>query len=327
MLINLHTHLEGRIRPSTAVELANELDITPPTGATSWAEALELSEPADLTTYLAKVAASYPFFSSRDRIVRLASEAVEDAAADGTDYLELRFGPATHSMTSPLTFDDVVEAVCDGIAEGTARTGMPAAAIVCALRHHDTEINNAVAETAAKFGGSGVVGFDLAGDEQRFPSLRSYVEAFQIARAAGLGLTCHAAEAADGEAAQEAVRLFGVRRIGHGVHIAKRPDLLDWCRDEGIVIECCPTSNWFTGGVADLNDHPVRTFFEAGVSVVLGDDNPRQTRTQLSDEHRLLSGSLGFSPADLGTIERTSVRSAFVDEPLRVSLTARLPRL
>ena len=64
---------------------------------TSWEDALVLREPADLTAFLACVAAAYPLLGSREALARVAREAVEDAAADGCRFLELRFGPITHT--------------------------------------------------------------------------------------------------------------------------------------------------------------------------------------------------------------------------------------
>jgi adenosine deaminase len=85
MKLNLHSHLEGRLRPSTATALAAEAGIAPPEGG--WEQALQLDGPSNLTVYLSKVAATYPFFRTPAHIARIAYEAVEDAAADGTDYL------------------------------------------------------------------------------------------------------------------------------------------------------------------------------------------------------------------------------------------------
>src|ERR1700721_3124837 len=115
MKLNLHSHLEGRLRPSTAAALAAEAGVPPPEGG--WEHALQLEGPADLTVYLSKVAATYPFFRSPAHIARIACEAVEDAAGDGTDYLEIRFGPATH-LRLGFDMDSVMASVCDGGAEG-----------------------------------------------------------------------------------------------------------------------------------------------------------------------------------------------------------------
>lgn len=321
MKLNLHSHLEGRLRPSTAAALAAEAGVPAPEGG--WERALQLEVPANLTVYLSKVAATYPFFRSPEHVARIACEAVEDAAADGTDYLELRFGPATH-VHMGFAMDDVIAAACDGIAEGTRRTGIQAGIVVAALRHHDEETNIAVARAATRYAGKGVVGFDLAGDESQFYDLSQYEKSFAIARASGLGLTCHAAEARPGSAAREAVERFGVTRIGHGAHLAGDIESLQWVRDRGVVVECCPTSNWFTGAIARRSDHPARYFREQNLRIVLGDDNPVQTKSLLSNERRVLADELGFSAEDLKALDRTSIQAAFLAAGMKQHFLSRL---
>jgi adenosine deaminase len=321
MKLNLHSHLEGRLRPSTATALAAEAGVPAPEGG--WERALQLDGPSNLTVYLSKVAATYPFFRSPAQIARIACEAVEDAAADGTDYLELRFGPATHVHLG-FDLDSVMAAVCDGIAEGMIRTGIHAGVVIAALRHHDMETNIDVARAAVRYAGKGIVGFDLAGDESLFNDLKPYEKPFAIARAAGLGLTCHAAEAAPGSAAREAVERFGVSRIGHGAHLAEDDESLRWVRDRGIVVECCPTSNWYTGAIARRSDHPARYFWAQNLQIVLGDDNPIQTKSLLSNERHVLVDELGFNEKDLNDIDKTSVAAAFVEEATRKEFGLRL---
>ncbi len=321
MKLNLHSHLEGRLRPSTAAALAAEAGVAPPSGG--WEQALQLDGPANLTVYLTKVAATYPFFRTPAHIARIACEAVEDAAADGTDYLELRFGPATHVHLG-FEMDSVMAAVCDGIAEGMTRAHIQAGVVIAALRHHDQVTNIGVARAAARFVGKGIVGFDLAGDESLFNDLAQYEKPFAIARAAGLGLTCHAAEAAPGAAAREAAERFGVTRIGHGAHLAEDDESLRWVRDHGIVVECCPTSNWYTGAIKKRSDHPANYFRRQNVKIVLGDDNPMQTKSLLSNERRVLVDELGFSTEDLHTLDETSVHAAFVEDATRQIFLKRL---
>ncbi|WP_084721788.1 hypothetical protein [Rhodococcus marinonascens] len=115
-------------------------------------------------------------------------------------------------------------------------------------------------------------------------------------------------------------------------------------------VECCPTSNWFTGGIPRLAAHPTfedvdlsmydavlfdcppslgklmfRTFRDSGVAVVLGDDNPRQTLSPKSAERTALSAELGFTGADLLELDRTSVAAAFAEESTRALLNRKLP--
>lgn len=312
MLVNLHSHLEGRVRPTTAAELAADAGLPTPTGG--WEDAIRLTGPADLTVYLAKVASTYPFFRSLDAARRIAREAVEDAAASGIDYLELRFGPATHA-DDERGLDAVISAVTEGMREGSASTGMPSAAVVAALRHHDAETNESVARAASRFAGHGVVGFDLAGDELLYPELTPHVHAFEIARAASLGVTCHAAEAAPGRYAREAVELLGATRIGHGAHIVDDPDVLAWAAESGVIVEICPTSNWYTGAIPTVSAHPAQRFLRGGVRLVLGDDNPMQTGSDLPAERAVLTDILGFTAGELAALDRTSRDGAFYDWP------------
>jgi adenosine deaminase len=319
--LNLHSHLEGRVRPATAAAMAAEAGVAPPEGG--WERALQLAGPSNLTIYLSKVAATYPFFRKAAHIGRITCEAMEDAAADGTDYLELRFGPATHAHAG-FDMDAVIAAACEGLAEGARRTGIEGGLVIAALRHHDEATNIEAARAAARHAGKGVVGFDLAGDELLFRDLTKFEKAFEIARSGGLGLTCHAAEAAPGAAAREAVERLGATRIGHGVHLAQDADSLAWVRDHGIVVECCPTSNWYTGGIARRADHPAKYFRMERVKIVLGDDNPIQTKSLVSNERRVLVEELGLTERDLEDIDRESVQAAFIEDGMRKHFLSRL---
>ncbi len=220
MGLNLHTHLEGCVRPETAAELAATAGVPDPPGG--WERALRMDHPADLTVFLAHVAAVYPVLGSPDALRRVAREAVEDAAADGCHYLEIRFGPATHRRPG-FDLPAVVAAACAGLQEGTAATGLPAGLVVAMLRHTDPETNLAVSRAAAGAAGKGVVGLDIAGDELVYPSQAPYREGYAIAGAAGLGLTAHAAEAGPPSSVVDAVDILGVSSDRARVPGGRRP--------------------------------------------------------------------------------------------------------
>lgn len=320
MGLNLHTHLEGWVRPETAAELAASMGLPAP--AEGWDDALRMRAPADLTVFLAHVAAAYPVLGSYDAMRRIAREAVQDAAADGCDFLEIRFGPATH-VRPGFDLDAVIAATCEGLEEGRAATGLACGLVVCLLRHLDRETNLAVARAAADAAGRGVVGLDIAGDELVHPSLAPYREPFQIAAAAGLGLTAHAAEAGPADAVREAASSLGVRRIGHGSRAADDPTVLAWAADHGITFEVCPSSNVLTGAAASLREHPLHAFLAAGCSVALGDDDPVTTARTLADEERLLVAEGGLTAGDLRRIQRHATSVVFADESTRATLRAR----
>lgn len=321
MGLNLHTHLEGWVRPATAAELAREAGVPAPTGG--WDRALRMDAPGDLTVYLAHVAAAYPVLGSAEGLRRVARESVEDAATDGCDFLEMRFGPSTHRRPG-FDLAAVIAATCEGLADGSRATGLPSGLVVCLLRHDDDETNLAVARAAAASAGAGVVGLDVAGDELVFPSVAPYRAPFAVAAAAGLGLTAHAAEAGPAESVIEAVEGLGVTRIGHGSRAADDPAILAWSVEHGVTFEVCPTSNVLTGAARSVRDHPLHAFLAAGCQVVLGDDDPVTTRSTLADEERLLVADGGLSEEQLRAIHRTACEVVFTDGSTRALLRDRL---
>ena len=147
MGLNLHTHLEGWVRPETAADLARSMGVPDPPVAGR--RPSSCVRPADLTVFLAHVAAAYPLLGSAESLHRVAREAVEDAAADGCDYLEIRFGPATH-VRPGFDLEAVIAATVEGLADGVRATGTPAGLVVCLLRHDDEATNLAVARAAAR---------------------------------------------------------------------------------------------------------------------------------------------------------------------------------
>jgi adenosine deaminase len=317
---NLHCHLEGCVRPSTAADIAREHGVPEP--AAGWDAAFRMREPADLTVFLAHVAAAYPVMGFADALRRIAREAVEDAAASGEDFLEIRFGPATHRRAD-LPIQDVIRAVRDGLAEGTGATGVPTGLVVCLLRHSDRETNLEVARASAALAGDGVTGLDVAGDELRWPSNEAYVEPYRLAAAAGLGLTAHAAEASGAGAAREAAEWLGVTRIGHGTHVADDPAVLAWAVDHDLTFEVCATSNVYTGAARSLREHAVHAFLAAGAGVVLGNDNPTQIGRSLADEERDLQVEAGLTPDQLDRIHRRSIEVGFMEGGVRAALRER----
>src|SRR5207302_3367181 len=130
-------------------------------------------------------------------------------------------------------------------------------AIVCSMRQQPVAENVELARLAGRYAGRGVVGFDLAGDEARYPAAPQR-RAFEAARAAGLRLTCHAGEAGEPASVEEALAL-GVERVAHGVLGARSAATRARIRESGVVLDLCPTSNWKCKAVRSLAEHPLPT--------------------------------------------------------------------
>jgi adenosine deaminase len=303
----LHQHLDGALRPSTAVELAAEAGIPlAPAEAPSRLRAPErCRDQAELLTYFDLPIA---LLQRPEALRRAAAELVADLGADGIRYAEIRWAPRLH-LEGGLGVADVIEAVAAGVADAGAGADVPLVGlIVTAMRSHPPAANVELARVAARFG-SPIVGFDLAGPEAAYPA-PPHAAAFRAAEEGGLSLTAHAGEVAGPERIREALA-FGVRRIAHGVTAAADPSVMNLLRERDVTLDLCPTSNVQAGIVASLADHPLATLHRAGVSVTLNTDDRTVAGTTLSEEMARVATALSLSPAELADIAVNAFRRGF----------------
>jgi adenosine deaminase len=287
------------VRPSTASELASEqgLNLKRP---------LRMIAPEDCPSqavYISYFDDAIAVLQTARALERAALELGIDSAEENIDYLEVRWAPRLH-LRNGLTVPEVIEAVLAGLSAAP----LQAVAIVCAMRHDTVEDNIALASEAGKFAGKGVVGFDLAGDEIRYPAAPQR-PAFEAARAAGLRLTCHAGEAGDPSHVEEALNL-GVERVAHGVIGARDPRIVERIRSEGVVLDLCPTANWKCKAVPTLAQHPLPALVRAGVRCTISTDSRTVADTTLSHEFELAS-EMGLSDDELKRCNEVAYAAKF----------------
>ncbi|WP_196778959.1 adenosine deaminase family protein [Lysobacter silvisoli] len=111
-----------------------------------------------------------------------------------------------------------------------------------------------------------------------------------------------------------AVRLAGADRIGHGVDIAYETDapaLLREMARRRVAVEINLSSNAAILGVSGPA-HPLATYREAGVPVVLSTDDQGVLRSDLSHEYQRAVQEQGLRYPDLKQIARDSLEYAFL---------------
>ena len=316
----LHTHLDGCLRPATLLELARESGVPLPASTPDGvADAMLVRHARDLEEYLQRYIVTVQVLQSHGALARVARELVEDAAADGIRYLEVRFCPALHAPG--VTLEGALEAVLEGLAAGEASTGLMARVIACGLRTLPPATSLAIARAALRYRHAGVVAFDLAGAEAGHPP-EAHADAFRVAREGGLRLTCHAGEAAGADYVRAAVDECKAERIGHGVRLREDPDLQRVLADRAVPLEVCLTSNLHTRAVAVLRDHPAAEYLAAGVPITLNTDSRLMDRTTLTDEYWLAHTALGLDAAALARIARAGFEHAFLLDDARRALLA-----
>lgn len=346
--VSLHDHLDGGLRPSTIIELAaevgHELPETDAEALGNWFR--ESADSGSLPRYLETFEHTLAVMQSREALIRVAREFVEDLAEDGVIYGEVRYAPEQH-LRQGLSLDDVVDAVQEGLDQACEELNseghpMQVGQLLIAMRHADNGVE--IAKLALRHRGHGVVGFDIAGAEDGFPPSRMK-EAFDLLAENLFPTTVHAGEAAGLDSIKDAILVGRAQRLGHGVRVAEDIEIefggvdedgeelgedtglvslgpvANWVRERGIPLEICPSSNLQTGATAEFGEgiesHPIDLLVQTGFNVTISPDNRLMSGTTLSDEFELLVEAFGYDLEDLLDLTLNAAEAAFVPLEMR----------
>ena len=317
--IELHCHLDASLRVSTVADLGRKIGLELPTTLEPALIAPECC--IDLADYIARIDLALEVMQHRDHLVRIAQEVVEDLAADGTIYGEIRFAPQLH-LRNGLNMQEVLNAVHEGLKQGEQETGMKTGLIVCCLRHESGKQSLDIAKLAVN-NRDKVCALDLAGDEARYIGA-PHAEAFALAKREGLRRTVHAGEAAGAESIREALDLLAAERIGHGVRIIESDELQDRAKTARLPLEMCPLSNIQTRAANSLSEHPIDGLLRKGLHVTVNTDCRTVSYTTLTKEFERLETTFKWGAAEFHQCQRNSAEAAFISDDVRADLMSRL---
>ena len=329
-LVVVHDHLDGGIRPATVLDLCHAAGVATPADSTDELAAWMTIRPGmPIAEAFSRFDLVNAALQTPASLHRVASEAVEDLAADGVVHAELRFAPLLHTLGG-MTAAEVIDAVSAGLDTAATATGLDARLIVCLMRDQPEEVSDTAVDVAISAGGR-VVGIDLAGVEPGFPAER-HARPIARAQAAGLRVTIHAGEM-DGPHQIASALACEPDRIGHGWRIIDDCDIADGrivalgptasvLRDTALPLEICLTSNACLG--MPVADHPVRLLADAGFRICLNPDDRTITTTSARREFELARDVLGFSDVELAAMNERAAVAAFLPDDERTALVARV---
>ncbi len=220
---------------------------------------------------------------------------VEQAAAEGLAYVELRGSPQKYGegLDFLIRFQQALD---------QALTSLPSQnrplfrfIIIVDRRAGEKDLRQTIAmavlakEQLPEF----IVGLDLAGDESSGQSDKLagwFTRAFEVC----LPITIHAGEGEAADSIWKAAYHLHADRIGHGLTINDNENLAQRFRDRNICLELCPSSNREVVGfydpeypqTHDLPDYPLLPLWrDKGLPLTLCTDNPGISNTSLADEY------------------------------------------
>lgn len=316
MKIELHCHLDGSLNIDSVQEMLKEQGIV--YEREELREKLEVvPECTSLTEYLEKFELPLRCLQTKEGLRRAAYELVRDVSKDDVRYIEVRFAPML-STEIGLSCREVIASVVEGLKAGEQEYGVFASSIVCAMRHHSLEQNMQMLTEAREFVGKGVCALDLAGDESAFPT-SMFRQLFIQAKEWGIPFTIHSGECGSVDNIREAIEL-GAKRLGHGIALEKSPELRKLCKEKGIGIEMCPTSNLQTKAVSRLEKYPLEQFLNEGLLVSIHTDNRTVSGTTLSDEEALVIEQLHLPREIIVKCTENAIQTAFASDKIKEQL-------
>ena len=316
MRVELHCHLDGSLNIDSVQEMLKEQGVI--YEREELRKKLEV-EPdcTSLTEYLEKFDLPLRCLQTKEGLRRAAYELVRDVAAEGVRYIEVRFAPML-STEQGLSCREVIASVVEGLKAGEREYRVFASAIVCAMRHHSLEQNIQMLTEAREFFGKGVCALDLAGDESAFPT-SLFRSLFIQAKEWGIPFTIHSGECGNVDNIREAIEL-GAQRLGHGIALEKSEELRKLCREKGIGIEMCPTSNLQTKAVETFESYPLKQFMEEGLLVSIHTDNRTVSGTTLTDEEVVVREQLQLPQEVIHQCTENAIRTAFTSDEIKKQL-------
>lgn len=318
--VDLHRHLEGSLRFSTIVEIARLHGLTiPTTGHLRTLVQVGEEEPYTFRNFLSKFEVLRQLYRSPDIISRITREAIADAVSDHVRYLELRFTPMALAKSQNFSLDEVMDWVIQAAEQEQAASGITVRLIASVNRNEAVKIGEEVAQLAVDRIGRGIVGLDLAGNEAEYSAL-PFAGLLREAQQAGLHLTVHAGEWAGPQNVADAIQYLNAERIGHGVRVVEDPAAMELAAERQTAFEVCITSNYQSGVVGALIEHPLPRMLAAGLNATINTDDPSISQIRLSDEYRIATEDLGLSLELIEACTLAAARATFLRPAERETL-------
>lgn len=312
--VELHRHLEGSLRLSTMLDIASthKLDL-PYDNELKFSSLVQVvnNDPFNFQNFLSKFATLRKFYQSPEAIRRIARETIIDAAADNIRYLELRFTPVALTRIKDFPMSEAIDWVIEEVAEASNQFGVKTQLIASVNRHESVKLAEEVMQLAVDRIEKGIVGLDLAGSEAEYPG-EEFEPVFSQAKESGLKITIHAGEWGGPEIIKMAIDTLMAERIGHGVRVMEDAGVIDLAKERRVAFEVCPTSNYQSGVVTNLNKHPLPGMISSGLICTVNTDDPGISRIELSDEYQISCEILGVSENGLSLLIQNAIDASFL---------------
>lgn len=115
-------------------------------------------------------------------------------------------------------------------------------------------------------------GIDLYGPEVE-DGIEDFKHIYDLAGNLGIKRKAHVGEFSDAHSVERFIEVFNLDEIQHGLGAAQDEHVMQIIKDRNIRLNITPISNIMLKRVKRLEDHPMKTLFDAGIRIALGTDD------------------------------------------------------
>lgn len=313
----IHIHFEGAIYADTLLALARKYE-SPDIRTRSDAEWRLFFTNAQ--TFFQNFLSLASLFREPEDFHTAALDLGRRLAEENIQYVELTFAPHKF-MRAGLAYPAMIEAMNRGLYDAPGAEKRKHRFIIDIVRDLGSAIGMEVLREVERHPFAEVAGIGLGGSEN-FPPEDS-AEVFRFAESIGLRKTAHAGEGRGAQSVWGALHSLRVERIDHGVRANEDPDLVRYLAENRIPLNQCPTSNVMLGVISSLEEHPFRFYYERGIPMTVGSDDPAFFKSTLTGELGKLIACQKFKPDEIAPLMENAIQASFLPDDEKPKWIAR----
>ena len=235
----------------------------------------------------------------------------------GVRHVEFAWAPELYCFreTNAITVEQQLEGLNRAFNEAKEKFNITTLLIMTFVRHNPIENCYKVLELTEPYKNQ-IAGVGLAGCEQGFgPEL--FQEVFKVSKEKyGYKLTAHAGEVTDSKCVKDTIDLLKVDRIDHGIQSMHDKELLQSIIDTKMHLTLCPNSNVILKAFSDIDELPLRDFYDRGVHFSINSDDPPFFNASLIENYYMLvkAKTFNFTKAEWINIAKMGFEGSFLSE-------------
>lgn len=230
---------------------------------------------------------------------------------DNVKHVEIFFDPETHTERG-ISFHTVITGISRALQDGQAQLGISSFLIMSFLRHLDQSSALDTLKSALPYKHL-ILGVGLDSSELGNPPSK-FKDVFALAKQEGFRLMAHAGEEGPLEYIHEAIDLLQVDRIDHGNTSLQSEALLAKIAKKQLALTLCPLSNLKLKVVDNLEDYPIRTLADHGITATINSDDPAYFGGYLNDNYTALSQAMDLTNEEIAQLAKNSFNASFLDD-------------